>query len=111
MRHVGEELGLVLAGDFELAAFFLNVLEKPRIGDCHGPMGGKRLKQLDSFAADRSAAWLVIRREHADRLTAGDHGNDEEPARSQSLEEVLRLEVKLAGQRICLVEDQRAPLA
>ena len=34
MAHVGEELGLVFADDLELAPFFLELAEKPRILNC-----------------------------------------------------------------------------
>ena len=41
VRHVGEELGLVLAGDLELATLVLDLAEQPRVLDREGRLGGE----------------------------------------------------------------------
>ena len=45
--HVGQELGLVPAGNFQLAALLLDLLEQPRVLNGERRLTGKGLEQLD----------------------------------------------------------------
>ena len=64
MTHIGEELRLVLACDFELVAFVLDLMEQPRILDGQCRLRRKGLDQVDSvlrkgagrFATDHQRA-------------------------------------------------------
>ena len=49
VAHVGEEVGLVFAGDLELAPLCLELAEKPCVLDCQGRLGGERLEEVNSF--------------------------------------------------------------
>ena len=44
VAHVGQELGLVLAGDLELAPFLLDLAEQPRVLHRDGRLRGKGLQ-------------------------------------------------------------------
>src|SRR5206468_3928089 len=46
-----KELGLVLAGDRELAALLLDLAEKPRVLDGEGRLGGEGLQDLDDLGS------------------------------------------------------------
>jgi hypothetical protein len=48
----GQELGLVLARDRELAALLLNLAEEPRVLDGQRRLGGERLQELTTSGAN-----------------------------------------------------------
>jgi hypothetical protein len=59
VAHIGEELRLVLAGDLELAALVLDLVEQPRILDRQHRLRGECLDQVDGVlreGAGRSPA-------------------------------------------------------
>ena len=111
MGHVGQELGLVLASDLELGALVLDGLEEPGVRNRHRRVGGERLQERGRAGRDLPAARLVVPREHAHRLAAGDHRDHEEAVRAQRLEEVLRLQIEIGGQRLVVAEEERPALA
>ena len=47
MGHVGQELGLVLASDFELAALLFDLAEQPRVLNCQCGLRGEGLQELN----------------------------------------------------------------
>src|SRR6516225_12293495 len=47
MTHIGEELGLVLARNFELPALFPNLLEQAGVLDRQHRLGGEGLQNVD----------------------------------------------------------------
>jgi hypothetical protein len=47
--HVGQELGLVLAGDLELATLVLDLPEQPRVLDSKGGLRGISLEKVDDL--------------------------------------------------------------
>src|SRR5210317_380200 len=49
VTHVGEEVGLVFAGDLELSSLFLDLTEKPCVLDCQGRLGGEGLEEVNRF--------------------------------------------------------------
>jgi len=49
MGHVGEELGLVAAGGFELPALVLDLPEQPGVLDRQGRLSREGLEQLDGL--------------------------------------------------------------
>src|SRR3954469_11605959 len=51
MAHVGEELRLVLARYFQLAALLLDLSEQTRVLDCERGLCGERLQDLNDFIA------------------------------------------------------------
>ena len=53
VRHVGEELGLVLVGDFELAALLLDLVEQPHVLDRDHRLVGEGLEQRDLLLGER----------------------------------------------------------
>src|SRR5262249_23272407 len=55
VRHVRQELGLVLAGDFELATLLLDLAEKPGVLDRQRRLSGERAEEVDCFS------WEVTR--------------------------------------------------
>ena len=64
VAHVGEELRFVLARDFELSAFVLDLVEQPRVLDRQHRLRGESLHQVDCIL------W-----EGARRLAAHDQGS------------------------------------
>ena len=60
--HVGQELGLVLAGDFELAALVLDLPEQPRVLDGQGRLGGEGPEQLDDLRREVAGRFRITAR-------------------------------------------------
>src|SRR5262249_41909846 len=54
MGHVGEELGLVLAGDFELPTFLFDLPEEPSVLNGQRGLSRECLQQLDNFGCKRA---------------------------------------------------------
>src|SRR5881628_2248774 len=72
MRHVGQELGLVLAGGFELAVRHLQLREQPHIFDSDHRLITEGLQEVD--LGGREPASLAPRhQEGADRFTVAYH--------------------------------------
>ena len=81
MAHVGQELGLVLARDFELMALIMHFVEQPRVLDREHGLSGEGLQQVDGsfgkfsghFAAYDEGAYDLIgteqRNEDAGEIT------------------------------------------
>ena len=67
VAHVGQELGLVLAGDRELAALLLDLAEEPGVLDGQRRLGGERLQELDDLRRELSGR-PPVHRERADDL-------------------------------------------
>ncbi len=56
VRHVGEELGLVLAGGLQLPALVRDFSEQPGILDGQGGLGGEGLEQVDYIRSELASA-------------------------------------------------------
>ena len=65
MRHAREELGLVLAGHFQLAALHLDLAEESRIQDSQDGLGRESLEEIHDVGG-RPSGLLAPDHEHAD---------------------------------------------
>src|SRR6478609_12060131 len=71
VRHAGQELGFVVAGDLELAGLRLQLPEQARVDYGQGRLPGKRLEQFDMWS------------ERA-RAPAPDHQDAQDPLAAQN---------------------------
>ena len=69
VAHIGEELRLVLAGDFEFAALVLDLVEQPRVLDRQHRLRRERLDQIDGVLRER-AGRAAADHQHADDIVA-----------------------------------------
>ena len=65
-RHVRQELRLVLAGDLELAALLLELLEQAGVLDRQHRLAGERLEQLDDLWRELARRLAADHDQHAD---------------------------------------------
>ena len=72
VRHVGQELRLVLAGDLQLATLVGDLPEETSVLDGQGRLGGKGLEQLDDLRR-KLARRLPVDGEPADELVFAQH--------------------------------------
>ena len=54
VAHAGEEFRLVAAGDLELAALVLDLVEQPHVLDRDHRLGGERFEELDLLVGERA---------------------------------------------------------
>ena len=84
VAHVGEELRLVLAGDFELTALLVDLGEQMRVLDRQHRLGGESLEQIDVFSGNvpgafrRTTSAPITR----SRANSGTTSNARNPARA-----------------------------
>ena len=84
VAHAGEELRLVLAGDFELSALLLDFGEQPRVLDRDHRLGGEGRNQFDLLVGERPH--LRARQgQHADRYALAQHRHAEHGAETAQL--------------------------
>ena len=108
MAHVGQELGLVLARDFELVAFLLDFAEEPRVLDGHRRVRGEDLQQIDRLRQDGLAAPFVVGGEEPHPAPARNHREDDEALRTDRSDlRVGRPQPKLRRERGRFGEDER----
>src|SRR3989442_2321711 len=81
MRRVRQELGLVLAGDFELAALLGDLTKEPGVLDGQGRLGGEGAEQPHGLRLEL-AGGLARHRQHADDLVLTQERHAEQRAMS-----------------------------
>src|SRR3990172_461176 len=113
MGHVGEELRLVAARDFELLALLLDLAEQPRVLDRQGRLGCEGLKQVDDLlgkvayllSPDRQSTHDPLLAEKRNRQNrsiseAGEKGPHGRGGRLMPLQEVQNLDWRPSGSRL-----------
>src|SRR5580698_2310640 len=81
MTHVGQELRLVLARHFELAALFLGFVEQPRVLDGDDGLIGKALDQSDLLVG-KGPDLRPINADGTDQLILFEHWHNENRPRA-----------------------------
>ena len=84
VRHVGEELGLVLVGDLELAALVLDLVEQPRVLDRDHRLVGEGLEQRDVLVGERADLIAADARSRRSPLPSHSIGSDEHGLRCRA---------------------------
>ena len=79
VRHAGQELRLVAAGDFELAGLGLQLAEQACVDDGQRGLAGEGLEQLDQLGRE-GARPPAPDHQHAHHVVAAQHGNREHRA-------------------------------
>jgi hypothetical protein len=79
VRHVGEELGLVLAGRLELAALHRDLVEEAGVLDGEGGLGGEGLEDLDGLRGELARGLAEERQAADDLLLAQERHGEESP--------------------------------
>ena len=90
VAHIGEELRLVLARDFELPALVLDLMEQARVLDCQHRLGGKGLQQIDRLFG-KLAGPFAAHHESADDASApssGMNSSARKPARTTTSQDL-----------------------
>ena len=79
VAHAGEELRLVLAGDLELLALLLDLVEQPRVLDRDHRLRGEGLQQIDR-AFRKLARLFAADHQRADNPIGTEQGHDQQRA-------------------------------
>jgi hypothetical protein len=87
VRHVGQEVGLVLAGDFQLTAFLLDLLEKEGVLDGELRLARQHREQPDDRRGER-AGGLAANHQHADDAIVADQRHGDEGAEAGAPQDV-----------------------
>ena len=93
VRHAREELGLVAAGDLELARLVLELAEQAGVVDRGGRLARQRLEQPDGLVGERARRLPADRQDADDVVAAAQRdGDDRAPAVAAQ-----RVEVRVGG--------------
>jgi hypothetical protein len=76
VAHIGQELRLVLAGDLELPALVLDLLEELRVLDRQDGLAGEGAEQVDG-AGRELAALAPVEHERAEHALGADQRHDQ----------------------------------
>ncbi len=96
VTHVGEELRFVPAGDLELAAFFLDLAEQPRVLDRHHRLHGESVEQLDD-AFRKFAGLLAPHHQRADDAVRAKQRHDQHGPISLAQDDVVHRRLRLVA--------------
>ena len=99
VRHAGQELRLVAAGDFELAGLGLQLAEQACVDDGQRGLAGEGFEQLDQFGRE-GARPPAPDHQHPHHVVAAQHGNREHRAPAvpeQDLQMWVALGVRKVG--------------
>src|SRR5262245_13432768 len=76
VAHVGQELRLVVACDFELAAFLVDLCKEVRVLNCKHRLGGEGLKQIEGVLRERTGRFAT-NHQYANYMIAAKKRNNE----------------------------------